>query len=305
MNKQFNRRTDPATSQLAARKLANLGREKQRIISAFRRVGDMTDSELEALATKEAWPYAGHTYYRRRRSDLKSERQVRPTSTRRANAQGNSEVVWTLVEADLECKPVENKGEIMNHTAVFRKIDDEWGVQGEGLIPGERVVVTTKSGMEKTVIIKEILEEQNRLQTARFTTDASLGPDLVKDGRVIFHRIDDSTWGIQGIDLVEGDEVTVTTKDGQTKQVIVGQIVSSDETLCTATYTWAEEPADTDQERISFKKYHGDYAIRGKDLEEGCSVTVTKKSGEGAEVIVGAILHDDGTTQIAEFEWAT
>lgn len=305
MNKQFNRRTDPSTSQLAARKLANLGREKQRIISAFRRVGDMTDSELEALATEEGWPYAGHTYYRRRRSDLKSDRQVRPTSTRRANAQGNSEVVWTLTGADLESKPVDNKGENMNDTAVFRKIDDEWVVQGEGIIPGERVVITTKSGKEKTVIIKEILEEQNGLQTARFATDGSPSPDLVKDGRVIFHRIDDSTWGIQGIDLVEGEEVAVTTKSGQTKQVIVGQVISSDETLCTATYTWAEDPSDTDEDRISFRKHHGVYAIRGRDLEEGCSVTVTKKSGEDVEVIVGAILEDHGDYQIAEFEWMT
>ena len=40
-----------------------------------------------------------------------------------------------------------------------------------------------------------------------------------------FKKLNDGTWGIQGPDLRPGDVVTVTKRDGQTSQVIVGEVM--------------------------------------------------------------------------------
>lgn len=40
-----------------------------------------------------------------------------------------------------------------------------------------------------------------------------------------FAKLADGSWGIQGIGLVSGQTVTVTKRDGETKQVVVGDIL--------------------------------------------------------------------------------
>lgn len=42
---------------------------------------------------------------------------------------------------------------------------------------------------------------------------------------VTFKKLNDGTWGIQGPDLRPGDVVTVTKRDGQTSQVVVGEVM--------------------------------------------------------------------------------
>ena len=42
---------------------------------------------------------------------------------------------------------------------------------------------------------------------------------------ITFKKLNDGTWGIQGSDLRPGDAVTVTKANGETKQVIVGEVM--------------------------------------------------------------------------------
>ncbi|MGV9183138.1 hypothetical protein [Arcanobacterium canis] len=46
--------------------------------------------------------------------------------------------------------------------------------------------------------------------------------------------------GAQGLDLAEGDTVTVTTKDGKEHDVVVGEIINDEDGLQMATFSWPE-----------------------------------------------------------------
>lgn len=230
------RNSDPDTSHAAAMQQRNLVRERQRILDAFQRLGPMTDSELEDVATREAWPHAGDTYYRRRRSDLKALGALTSTNERRANAQGNTETVWQLGHR-------EGNGNMGNsqQRIVFTKLDDDtWGIVGRGLITGEEVTVTAKSGEESPVIVGEILNETDGHCVARFER---IETDPTADGHIVFRKVDQQ-WLVQGKDLVPGEYVTVTKKDGSTVEVFIREIINQTDDFNLALWSDRDEMPD-------------------------------------------------------------
>lgn len=305
------RDTDPATSHEAAEGLRAQGRERARILTAFVTLGPMTDSELEAYARTHHWPYAASKYYRRRRSDLKNLGLIGPTGQRRKNAAGNSETVWDL-QANLHRKEhtmdTNQPASFDEGAVIFRKLPDgTWGVEGVDLFEGDQVEVTTKDAEIKDIIVGEILEENYGVITARFEWVNTTDPDLVADGRVIFHKLPDDTWGIQGLDLAKGDTVTVSTRDGKEHEAIVGEIVEMDDNLATARYSWADASTpNLDDGRIIFRKNPNDpttYLIQGRGLTPGSEVPVVKKSGKPVRVIVGEIVSEEDGLQMATYSW--
>lgn len=141
--------------------MSKLSKEHRRILAAFRNHGPLTDSELEAIADKEHWPNAGEqNYYRRRRSDLKSHGIITATDTKRLNPRGGSETVWTLTS-----HKALNEGK-----TIFRRINEnQWAIQGTNLKPGKPVIVTTKTGEQKRVVIGRIITEHDGTQIAEFS----------------------------------------------------------------------------------------------------------------------------------------
>lgn len=299
------RRTDPDTSAQAAASLQHLARERQRILDAFATYGDMTDSELEHLALEHHWPYAGtRYYYRRRRSDLKSAGLLTATTQRRKNMRGNNETVWTINRKDT---PMTTPASFDEGNIIFRKLDtNQWAIEGVNLTPGETVTVYTREAEPREVIVGQIVETSHGVDTALFEWADRIDPDLVADGTVIFHRLPDGQWAIRGLDLMEGDEVDVTTKAGKTRTVIVGQILAMDDNLATARFEWADN--DTNRELITFATNpHGEgYLIRGTNLTPGTTVPVVKKSGKPVRVIVATIIAiDEDGYQLATVTWPT
>lgn len=301
------RRTDPDTSAQAAASLQHLARERQRILDAFTAYGDMTDSELEDLALEHNWPYAGtRYYYRRRRSDLKSLGLITATTDRRPNLRGNTETVWTTTnrkDTIMTTAPASfDEGNI-----IFRKLNaDQWAIEGVNLTPGETVTVYTRDGEPHEVIVGQIVETSHGVDTALFQWPDRPDPDLVTDGTVIFHRLADGEWAIRGLNLAQGEEVEVTTKAGDIRTVIVGEILDIEDNLATARFDWADN--DANPELITFAANpHGEgYLIRGSNLTPGTTVPVVKKSGKPVRVIVGEILDaDDDGYQLAAFTWPT
>lgn len=296
------RTTDPETSAEAARKLQDLQHERQRILTALAEHGDMTDSELEAYACAHRWPHAGTShYYRRRRSDLKSMGLVEATGIRRTNTRGNSETVWTTrKDSAMNHQPVSlDEGNI-----IFRKLDnEEWAIEGVDLVEGETVTVYTKENEPREVVVGEIIETSHGVDTALFEWVNHLDPDLIKKGTVVFHSLGEDQWAIRGFDLVEGEEVEVTTKAGKTRKVTVGQILYSEDNLVTAQFEWTENAFDN--QRITFTANpHGDgYLIRGTNLIPGANVPVVKRVGKPVRVIVDQIVEDTGVHQLATFTW--
>ncbi|MEW6881432.1 hypothetical protein [Trueperella pyogenes] len=296
------RNTDPDTSAAAAQKLQNLQRERQRILTAFAEHGDMTDSELEAYACAHAWPHAGTSYYyRRRRSDLKSMGLIEATDMHRTNTRGNSETVWTTrKDSNMNHQPASlDEGNI-----IFRKFDDEqWAIEGVDLVEGETVTVYTKENEAREVVVREIIETNHGVDTALFEWVNHVDPDLMKNGTVIFHSLGDDQWAIRGLDLVEGEEVEVTTKAGKTRNVIVGDILDVDDNLITARFEWAESAFDDDRITFTAHPSGNGYLIRGTNLVPGTNVPVVKRVGKPVRVVVGEIVSDEDGRQLATFTW--
>lgn len=301
------RRTDPDTSAQAAATLQHLARERQRILDAFTSYGDMTDSELEHLALNQDWPYAGtRYYYRRRRSDLKSAGLIRATDQRRPNARGNNETVWTI-NRKANTMTTRQPASFDEGTIIFRKLNDgQWAIEGVNLTPGETVAVYTREGQPREVIVGQIVETSHGVDTALFEWADRTDPDLVADGTVIFHRLPDGEWAIRGLDLMEGDEVDVTTKAGNTRTVIVGTILAMEDNLATARFEWADNDTDPDLITFTSNPHAEGYLIRGLDLTPGTTVPVVKKSGKPVRVTVATIIDtDDDGYQLATFTWPT
>lgn len=229
------RRSDPVTSHEAEARLKDRTREKRRILSAFLEVGDMTDSELESLATAENWPHAGSTYYRRRRSDLKAEGKIYATSERRKNQAGNSETVWGLAPAPLG--QVEESILADARDAVFARLDDgTFVLKGVGLVGGSVLTVHAKSGHARRVIVRRVTDHPDGTSTASFDwapTKAGFKERVVfvKHGQIFY---------VRGKNLVEGARVDVSVKGKRhTRPVVVERIVHRDEAgYQTATFHW-------------------------------------------------------------------
>lgn len=191
---------------------------------------------------------------------------------------------------------------------VFRKLeDDTFAIVGSTLLPGETVEVTSKNGNVRKVIVGEILDEQDGIQTAEFEWVSEPRPDIdYSEGQVYFHQLDNGDFQVRGMNLAEGETAAVTVKDGGTKEVIVSRVLGVDEDgIQTAEFEWPEfDPADLFKDgRIIFTKLEGDeWGIRGKGLETGKTVKVSRKGKTSKEkVIVGEIITDEDGIQTAKF----
>ncbi len=195
-------------------------------------------------------------------------------------------------------------GSFEEGAVVFRKLpDDTWVVEGCDLTEGQEVTVHTKSGEPRDVIITEILETAYGVTTARFRHTGGVDPAVYEDGLILFTRLDDDSWGVRGLDLVEGEEVPVTTKDGDEVMVVITEIVGAEDNLVTARFEYADRPT---REHVVFRSdpYTDGYLIQGPNLTEGQTVPVIKKSGKPVRVVVGEVLmtEEDGTS-LARFTW--
>lgn len=324
------RNSDPEISHLAASRLRGLAKEHRRILAAFERLGNMTDTELEAHAREQHWPYAGtRFYYRRRRSDLKSRGLIAATEQRRVNSHGNTETVWTLnTNLDVESPQTgtyyredNQQEEIMtnqpDHTTPahvmtegaaleegnvsFRQIDDMWVIEGVGLEEGDTLTVYTKDRKPRQIIVGQVIDSEHGVDTAYFEWVSDLDPALVENGKVIFRKMR-GEWVVQGLDLSEGEEVEATTREGKARPILITDIINTEDNLVTARY----QPLDV-PDTITFTKHpHGKgYAVKGLDLIEGAQVPVIKKSGKPTRVTITSIIDtQENGVMIAEFDWA-
>lgn len=190
----------------------------------------------------------------------------------------------------------------------FRKLDDDtFAIVGSTLLPGEQVEVTSKNGTVRQVIVGKILSEDDGIMTAEFDWVAEPHPDIdYSDGQVYFHGLDNGDYVVTGMNLVEGETATVSVKDGGTKEVIVTKILDVNEDgIQTATFEWPRTSPDdlVNDGRIVFTRLEGDeWAIRGKGLETGKTVKVSRKGKTSKEkVIVAEIIQDENGIQTAKF----
>lgn len=281
------RNSDPDTSHAAAMQQRNLVRERQRILDAFTRLGPMTDSELEDVATREEWPHAGDTYYRRRRSDLKALGALTSTNERRANAQGNTETVWQVANTD--------RGKKMENWIMFTKLDDDtWGIAGPSLVEGDEVVVHTKDGSEVHGTVCEVLDEKDGRVIARFDRARA----VPADGHAVFRKVD-GEWIIQGKGLAEGQLVEVLTRAGHGRKVRVAEVIDVDDAgMISARFSDPGPDPDT----VIFVRNPDDdssFLIRGKNLTPGEYVSVTKKNGSTVEVLIREIINQTDDFNLA------
>lgn len=284
---KLSRRKDPDTSRAAGEQQRNLVRERQRILDAFTRLGPMTDSELEDVATREGWPHAGDTYYRRRRSDLKALGALTSTNERRANAQGNTETVWALAPTEGETP--------MDDRIVFRTLEDgSWGIAGPSLVEGDDVVVDTKDGSEVHGTVGEVLDEKDGRVIARFERARA----VPADGHAVFRKVD-GEWIIQGKGLAEGQLVEVLTRAGHGRKVRVAEVIDVDDAgMISARFSDPGPDPDT----VIFVRNPDDdssFLIRGKNLTPGEYVSVTKKNGSTVEVLIREIINQTDDFNLA------
>lgn len=189
----------------------------------------------------------------------------------------------------------------------FRKLDDSFAIVGTGLTPGDAVEVTLKNGEKKTVIVGKIVEEQDGIQTAEFEWVKETPPGLdYSEGKVYFHQLDNGDYTIRGMNLMEGETVSVSVREGGVKEVIVSSVLDVDEDgIQTAKFEWPHTtPKDLiETGQIVFTHLeNGGWAIQGKGLETGKTVKVTRKGKASKEkVIVSEIISDEDGIQTAKF----
>ncbi|MFC5369848.1 hypothetical protein [Arcanobacterium bovis] len=304
MDKGRSRTTDPLTSHIAGGKLKNFTKDHGRILKALHEFDTLTDSELEELALRRHWPMSGKDYYRRRRSDLKTMNLITATDQRRANPQGNLETAWALNIERKTRMETQTGASFDEGNIIFIDLgDDTYGVKGKDLQPGAEVKVSKKNGGKATVIIDEIIDEEDGVQTATFTWPDTVG-EALQNGQIIFTQTDNGEWLIKGYALIEGEEVEVTSRNGKKRTVIVGAIHSVDED---GLQTAAFENVESDMSdlladgRIIFIRDDGEYLIKGKGLVKGSTVKVTKANGKKVKVTVGHVISDENGIQTATF----
>ncbi|MDY5585310.1 MAG: hypothetical protein SPG61_05940 [Arcanobacterium sp.] len=302
MNRRY-RKTDLDTSVKAAKKVKEVAREKRRILALFND-GDFTDSELEAKAIEEDWPMAGKTYYRRRRSELKNEGYLLPSTDRRRNKAGNPEIVWTLKRRHLGGKMSnQNENFFDDEQVTFTRADDgSWVLKGRELAEGESVVVSRADGSTTTVIVGKILGEDSWGNTLYAWENIEKEIDIDED-TIIFVKDDDGDYLIRGKDLLEGEIVTVTRADGSCSQVIVEQILDEIDGIQYACFANVERDINSEIEagKIVFLKHDGEVMIAGAGLEPKSIVEATTKIGKKIKVQVGGVVSDQDGIQIAQF----
>ncbi|XCB29585.1 hypothetical protein RQN30_10335 [Arcanobacterium hippocoleae] len=126
-----------------------------------------------------------------------------------------------------------------------------------------------------------------------------------EEGLVSFVSYDEDTFAIRGMNLEEGSEVDVTTKEGEVKKVTVSEILENDKGLVTAAFTWPDEvgKALEDGQIIFTQTDNGQWLIKGYAMIEGEEVKVTSRDGKECTVIVKAIQStDENGLQTAAFE---
>lgn len=95
------RRTDPATSHLAAQSLNNLTKQRSFVLNVLRLLGPMTDEELVRRATgmaewQEDQVRVSPSGVRTRRHELVAQGQVRDTGQRVTTRSGRRAIVWEV-----------------------------------------------------------------------------------------------------------------------------------------------------------------------------------------------------------------
>lgn len=193
----------------------------------------------------------------------------------------------------------------------FVKLDnDTFAITGANLATGQTVNVTTKAGTNTPVIVKKIIKDEGGIQTATFDwIKTATTEDQLAEGNIVFRQLDNGDYVIQGVDLRPGEKVKVTTKGGNTPEVVVGEIIEITDEATTATFQWVETDLNEllKEGKILFQRLQGDgWGITGQGLKPGKQVKVTKRDEtQKTLVTVKEIIKDDGTIQTATFEWGT
>lgn len=315
------RKRDPVTSHMAVKALKHISRDQNRILKLFNEIENLTDSELEQIAIEQGWPMAGKTYYRRRRSELKNMNLLTATSHRRPNAKGNSETVWTLTQnqTDLNKTNIKEREKIMENNTLndlgaaweeglitFTQVENNtFAIKGLNLTPGTLVEAITKEGETRQVKVGKVLQDDNGLVTASFEW-ANTASQAVNDGKRIFTQTDDGTWLIKGQGLIEGEQTSITLKDGKSKPVIVKDIIHDESGIQTATFENVEIDLTTllEDGRLIFIKSGNEYFVKGKNLKPATIVKVTKSDGSKVKVTLNTVfpIGEDGY-HLATFDW--
>lgn len=199
-------------------------------------------------------------------------------------------------------------GALDDGMVIFTKLDEEtFGIMGSTLLPGEQVEVSSKNGNTKQVIVGKIISDEDGIQIAEFEWVDEPRPEIdYSEGQIYFHAQDNGDYVITGMNLVVGTTVKVSLKSGGEKEVIVGEILDVDENgVQTAQFEWPRTDPDelVNSGRIVFTRLEGDeWAIRGKGLEPGKTVKVSRKGKASKEkVIVAEIVADENGIQTARF----
>ena len=185
-----------------------------------------------------------------------------------------------------------NTGPLDEGTVIFKKIsEDEIGIFGVALTPGSQAAVTTKNGDVVTVLVGEIIDEQQGIRTATFEWIEEDPTETLEPGQAIYRK--DNHLGqyiIVGRDLTEGATATVITKNGGTHEVTVGEIQADDGTVQSALYRRNYPPIPDGQAIYRHGTDTDEYFIEGPNLEEGKDVKVTTKTGKTHTVTVDDVI---------------
>ncbi len=131
----------------------------------------------------------------------------------------------SLTDSELEQIAIERKFPMAGKTYYRRRRSD---LKNMGLIRATCTRRTNQHGNSETVWIL----------TQRKDTSMAIPEGISFDeGTIIFTNIGQGEFAIMGVNLTPGQTVTVTKKNGQTVDVIVGNIIDEDNGIHTATYT--------------------------------------------------------------------
>ncbi|MDE1578185.1 hypothetical protein PWJ87_09395, partial [Actinotignum sanguinis] len=80
-------------------------------------------------------------------------------------------------------------GPLDEGTVIFKKIsEDEIGIFGVALTPGSQAAVTTKNGDVVTVLVGEIIDEQQGIRTATFEWIEEDPTETLEPGQAIYRK---------------------------------------------------------------------------------------------------------------------
>lgn len=183
--------------------------------------------------------------------------------------------------------------------------DDVFAIRGMNFSPGQEVEVFTKNGEKKTVVVDEILENNNGILTATFTWVNPL-EDVLTNGKRVFIQSDDGTWYVKGKGLLPGEQTLVTTRNGQKKTVIIKQIIEDENGIQTASFENISQDLNTllEDGKLIFVKNGDAYFVKGKNLTPSTIVKVTKANGKKVKVTLNTVFPpDENGYQSATFDW--